>query len=105
MIVRAGEKLDEITSVASIVLWECVNVNDAHDQLITVLCEIQSDAIKRDHQRNVGDIVFSLADSMIVFARANLVVFIRNAGSHILSLGEIAGTIDAAILRHLHKGI
>jgi hypothetical protein len=104
MIVRAGDKLDEITSVASILLWESASVSAAHDQLLAVLCEMQSNAIKRNRQREVGDVLFSLADTMFLFARANLVVLIRNAGSQVLSLGEMAGTIDVAILRHLQKG-
>lgn len=103
MIVRAGDKLDEITSVASIVLWECASIDVAHDQLLDVLCEMQSNAIKRDHQHKIGDVSFSLADAMFLFARANLAVLVRNAGPHVLNLREMAGTIDSAILRHLQK--
>lgn len=103
MIVRSGDKLDEITSAASIVLWECASVDVAHDQLLDVLCEMQSNAITRDRQREIGDVSFSLADAMFLFARANLVVLVRNAGPQVLSLEEMASTIDSAILRHLQK--
>jgi hypothetical protein len=103
MIVRAGDKLDEITSAASILLWECASTDVAHDQLLAVLCEMQSNAITRDRQHKIGDVSFSLGDAMFLFARANLVVLVRNAGPQILSLKEMAGTIDSAILRHLQK--
>jgi hypothetical protein len=104
MIVRAGDKLDEIASAASLILWECANVNVAHDHLLAVLCEIQSNAIKRDRQSEIGDVLFTLADAVFLFARANLVVFVRNAGPQVLNLREMAGTIDSAILRHVQKG-
>lgn len=103
IIVRAGDKLDEITSAASVLLWECSGLNPAHEQVLTVLGEVQSNSVKRNHQREIGDVLFTLADTMFLFARANLVVLIRNAGPQVLSLGEIASTIDFAILRHLQK--
>lgn len=103
MILRSGDKPHEITAVVSIMLWECTGVEAAHDQLLDILAEMQSNAIKRNRQYEIGDILFTLADSMFIFARANLVVLIRNASPNVLSLGELASTIDFAILRNLQK--
>jgi hypothetical protein len=103
MILRAGDKPYDITSAVSIMLWECSDVQNAHDQLLDILAEMQSNTVKRNRQREIGDVLFTLADTMFVFARANLVVLIRNAGANVLSLGELASSIDFAIMRNLQK--
>jgi hypothetical protein len=105
MIVREGDKLDEISTVASIYLWECSDITSAHEQLLNVLGEIQSNAMKRDQKRGIGDILFTLNDTIFLFARMNLVALIRNAGSRAVGVGDIAGTIDIAILRHIQKSV
>jgi hypothetical protein len=103
MLARNSDKPEEITSVLSIILWEAATIEAAHDHLMDVLADMQSTAITRNRQREIGDVLFTLADTMFLFARSNLVVLVRNAGPTVLSLGEVAGTIDFAIVRHLEK--
>jgi hypothetical protein len=105
MIVREGDKLDEISSIASIHLWECADITSAHEQLLNVLGEIQSNTMKRNQKLGIGDILFTLNDTMFLFTRMNLVALIRNVGSRTVGVGDIAGMIDVAILRHIHKSI
>ncbi len=98
VIFQTTEKLDQLASFISITLWECPSTDGAHLHLIDVLANIQSNAIKRVKNNELGDVLFTLADTMFLFARANLVVLVRNVGPHVLGLGEIANTIDLAIL-------
>jgi hypothetical protein len=58
--------------------------------------------IERKTEKNTpGDVAFGLANTMITFARANLVVVIRNAGPKIVPVGTIARELDTQIQRRL----
>jgi hypothetical protein len=103
MIIRGGDRLDEITAAASILLWECASVKAAHEQLLICLGEMQSNAVRHDDKRETGDILFTLADALFLFSRANMVVLVRNAGARKIELADVASTIDLAILRHVQK--
>jgi hypothetical protein len=63
---------------------------------------MQSGAITRKTEKNVpGDVAFGLANTMITFARANLVVLIRNAGPALVPVGNIARDLDLQVQRRL----
>ena len=90
--------------ILSIDLWECPSINTAHDQLLEVLANMQSGQIERQTGTNApGDVAFGLEDTMILFARVNLVVLIRNAGPQVVVVRAIAARIDAVLVKRLES--
>jgi hypothetical protein len=88
--------------ILSIDLWECPSIKTAHDQLLEVLANMQSGDIEGPTSTKApGDVAFGLADTMILFARGNLVVLIRNAGRQVVVVRAIATGIDALLVKRL----
>jgi hypothetical protein len=84
--------------------FECASVKAAHDQLIEILGDIESAAVERRTGRNgIGDISFGLNDTMALFARANVVLLVRNAGRTVLKVGAIARAFDKMLERRLES--
>jgi hypothetical protein len=70
--------------------------------VLEALGNMQSGAITQKTEKNTpGDVAFGLANTMITFARANLVVVIRNAGATLMPVGNIARDVDLQIQRRL----
>jgi hypothetical protein len=91
---------DPTAELLSIDLWECASAAAAHDQLVEILGNIQSDAIERQRSDvGIGNIAFALGSSMILFQRVNIIVFIRNAGPQIVGVDAVAHTVDALLLK------
>ena len=83
-------------------VFECASVKAAHDQLIETLGDIESPVVERRSGRNsIGDVSFGLNDTMVLFARANLMVLIRNAGRTVVKVGAIARAFDKTLERRL----
>ncbi len=96
---RHGDAGDEILSVRIV---ECASAAAAHDQLIEELGSFESPAIERRTGANaVGDVAFGLGDTMILFARANIVVTITNAGPRVVPVVAVAQEIDSGIEQRL----
>lgn len=96
---RQGESISELLAVD---VFECASVKAAHDQLIEALGNFESDAVERRTGKNaVGDVSFGLRDTMVLFARANLVMLIRNAGQTVVRVNAVAREIDKRLLRRL----
>jgi hypothetical protein len=96
---RHGETMNELLAVD---VFECASVKAAHDQLVEALANMESDAIERRTEKNaLGDIAFGLNDTMILFARANMVVLVRNAGPTIVSVSAAARELDQLLVRRL----
>ena len=94
-----GDNADELLSVN---VFVAVSVKAAHEILLEALANMQSGAIERKTEKNTpGDVAFGLANTMLTFARANLVVVIRNAGPNIVPVGTLARDLDAQIQRRL----
>lgn len=94
-----GDDSDELLSID---VFVSPSVKAAHENLIEALGNMQSGSIERKTEKNTaGDIAFGLANTMITFARANLVVVIRNAGRSVVPVGNIARELDAQIQRRL----
>ena len=92
-----GSSEEELTSVD---VFECASVKAAHDELLEMLADIQSPKVERQTGKNApGDVAFGLANTMILFARANLAVWIRNAGPKVVPVGVFAQRLDAQVLR------
>lgn len=79
---------------------ECASVPAAREALLEALADFESAAIDRRTDLDVGDVVFG-QEFMLVFARGNLVVFVRNAGRHVVPVLESARILDAHISRLL----
>ena len=93
---------DATKSLLAIDLFECSSVDAALDQLIEVLGNVQSNAVERRTGKNApGEVTFGLGETMVLFSRANIVVFIRNAGPKVARVAEIAQALDASIVRRL----
>jgi hypothetical protein len=95
---RHGENTEELLAVD---LFECVSIKAAHDQLLEALANMESDAIERTEKNAPGDIAFGLGDTMILFARANMVVLVRNAGPKIVPVSAVARELDLQLARRL----
>jgi len=89
-----GDPALELLSIDS---WVCGSARAAHDHLLEVLANIQSEAIER--REGLGDIGFTLNDTMTLFARANVTVLIRNAGPKAVSVSPVARAIDGHLVR------
>ena len=98
---RHDEAGNELLAVDA---FECGSVKAAHDQLIEILGDIESPAVERRTGRNgIGDVSFALNDTMVLFARANLVVWVRNAGRNIVRVGAIARVVDKLLERQIES--
>jgi hypothetical protein len=96
-----GDSGEELLSVD---VFECASVKAAHDQLLEVLANVQSPKVERKTEKTApGDVAFGLANTMILFARANLAVSIRNAGPRVVPVGVVARELDAQILRRVES--
>jgi len=94
---RHGESDKELLSVD---VFVCASVKAAHDQLIEVLGNFESNAVERRTEKNaLGEVAFALGDTMMLFSRGNLVVLIRNAGPKVVSVRAIARGLDALLVR------
>jgi hypothetical protein len=90
-----GGNTDELLSVD---VFVSASVKAAHETLLEALGNMQSGSIERKTEKNTpGDIAFGLANTIITFARANLVVVIRNAGRTVVPVGTIARELDTQI--------
>jgi hypothetical protein len=93
---------DDTNELLSIDVFVCGSVKAAHEALLEVLGNMQSGVIERKKEKNTpGDVAFGLANTVIVFARANVVVLVRNAGPTIVPVGTIARELDGQIQKRL----
>jgi hypothetical protein len=96
-----GDSGEELLSVD---VFECASVKAAHDQLLEMLADVQSPKVERQAgEKAPGDVAFGLANTMILFARANLAVWIRNGGPRVVPVGVVARQLDAEILRRVES--
>src|SRR5262252_2730563 len=93
---------DETDKLLSIDVFLSPSVKSAHETLLEALGNTQSGRVERRTDKNtVGDVAFGLANTMIMFARANLVLVIRNAGPTVVPVGGIGRELDKRIQRRL----
>lgn len=79
-------------------LYECDSIQAAREFLLRILGEFQSNKIER-REGMVGDVAFSYpGDTMVLFSRSNIVVWLRNAGPKVVSVTFLAQQIDAHLL-------
>ncbi|HEV2704606.1 MAG TPA: hypothetical protein VGV59_01700 [Pyrinomonadaceae bacterium] len=88
---RTGALLD-------VSIHECSSREAAHELLLRLLAQFQSPLITRRDDAGIGDVTF--ADpygTTVLFARANLVQVVRNAGRSVAPVHEPAGYFDAGL--------
>ncbi|MET0622685.1 MAG: hypothetical protein ABW250_06890 [Pyrinomonadaceae bacterium] len=78
-------------ALLSVEVFECASASDAHEFLLRALAEFQSPEVKRQETNAVGDVSFSVpGDAALLFAYANLVILIRNAGRELVPVTDVA---------------
>jgi hypothetical protein len=76
-------------------VYQCNSPDAAQDFLLRLLGHFQSPQIARHKDSIVGDVALAPAgETALVFARANLVVFIANAGSKLVPVRDVARRLD-----------
>jgi hypothetical protein len=82
--------------------YECDSTQAAREFLLRLLGEFQSNQIER-RDDVAGDVAFVYpGDTMILFSRNNIVVWLRNAGSEVISVVFLAKQFDAHLSRLLN---
>jgi hypothetical protein len=91
-------------TLLAIDVFECKSVVAAHDQLLEVLGQMQSGVVERQAGKTApGDVAFGCGKTMALFARANIVVLIRNAGPTVVPVDAIAHAFDALVIKRLGR--
>jgi hypothetical protein len=88
-------------------IFECASRAAAYEALIDVLGEFQSSLITRQEQSSVGDVAFTVPEGYsLLFARANLVVLVRNAGRRLVPVTDLARQFDQDLIaRPVTEGV
>ena len=85
----------ETGALLSVDIFEHPSRTAAHEFLVQLLGEFQSPDVTRQEQITIGDVAFAgLGDAFLLFARANLVILIRNAGRDLMPISEVARQFD-----------
>jgi hypothetical protein len=78
---------------------EMPSVSSAREMTLSLLGEFQSPNLRRS-ERPIGDISFATPDmTSVVFAHQNVAAMLRNAGSEVISVRDIARDLDEALLK------
>jgi hypothetical protein len=75
-------------------VFACASRAAAHEFVLVLLGEYQSLDMARQEQPNAGDVAFAAGETALLFARANMVVQFRNAGSDLVPVADIARQFD-----------
>jgi hypothetical protein len=86
-------------ALMSVDLFQTASRRAAHELLLRLLGEFQSLLITRIPTNEIGDVCFSgPGRHLVVFARANLVLLMRNAGKDLISIEEPAYQFDRRLI-------
>ena len=89
---RASGATDLLLNVDT---YECASRMAAHEVLLSLLGQFQSPLVLREREMAVGDVVFSHpGHAVVLFARANLVLAIRSAGSTTITVTDVVTQLD-----------
>jgi hypothetical protein len=77
--------------------FACPSVEAAHDQLIEALARESASMERQTGKQAVGDVAFVASGTAVLFARANLIVQVRNLGAQAAPLEKIAQQLDQLI--------
>ena len=86
-------------SVLGIDVIECESLAAAHDRVLQVLASFEAPVMQRDTQSVLGDVAFvGPREHVQVFARANLVFLLRNAGPVAVRVSPLASRLDRRLV-------
>lgn len=90
------EQRHDSETLIDLSVFECASQAAAHELLVRSLGEFESPEVGRLEEGGLGDVAFGLPDgNVVLFARANLVVAIRNAGGELTAVAtEVAPGFD-----------
>jgi len=88
------------------VVYECASLRAAHSFLLDLLAEFQlttivrsNDVITDSDRVTLGDVSFAGPKKLtVLFARANLIVLLRNVNTRVTPLSQVAAEIDIDII-------
>jgi hypothetical protein len=93
-----GESGNE--QILPVIVWECDSTAAAHRFLIEVLNRFESARVERvAGLKAVGDVAFGHGEYVLLFARANLIVLVRNGGRNIVPVAGPARALEAGLTR------
>jgi hypothetical protein len=80
-------------------VYECETRETAHELLLRLLGEFQSPLALLEETSDVGDVAFrNPGDTVILFARANLVALLRNAAPTFVPVTQVAIELDEQLV-------
>lgn len=86
-------------SLLNIDIYECASRRSGHELLTRLLGEFQSPAGSLQEQAAIGDVAFAdQLNAVMLFARANLVILIRNAGRDLVPASDLAARFDQELI-------
>lgn len=89
-----------LDSMIVVEVFRCSSATRARQYLLQVLGDMQGPVAVRQTPPTVGEIAFALgANSATIFARANVVVRVRNGGRTVVDTAAEARAIDTALTR------
>lgn len=99
LLYRRGESTDELLALD---VYECESVKAAHDQLLELLANVECGVVERKTGKGApGDVAFGLDETLVLFARFNVVVMARNAGPKAVPVLAVARETDAHLMRQI----
>ena len=93
---------DSPDTLLGIHVIERPSVAAARETLLELLAEVESAAIVRRTDLPIGDVVFG-QEFMLAFARGNLVIQVRNAGRRVVTVEDVARSVDAVVVRQIGR--
>lgn len=85
----------EENSLLVVNTYECASRQDAHQFIVQLLADYQTTHITRTEKASFGDIAFSAPNNtVIIYARANMIFEIRNGGKKVIRMDSFASTLD-----------
>ena len=89
------ERSDTLISVE---LIEAESSGQAREILLDLLNEFESPQVERQSQAVAGDVAFTVpGDTVALFAHANVVALVRNAGREVVSVADFARQLDRSL--------
>jgi hypothetical protein len=85
-------------------VFECSSLRAAHENLVSLLGEFELAGMRLEEGSSTGDVAFTGGALVMAFARANLVVLLRNVGRSAAPLREVADQLDRELVRDPGEG-
>lgn len=88
----------DIETVLRVDVYECASRVKAHEFLLQLLGQFHLPNVELQEKIAVGDVAFSSpGDAVILFARANYVLLVSNAGRELVAANEVARPFDTEL--------